>query len=261
MAVKQSTFRGDLKSEGAVNEFLQKYFYEWLVKNNIIKSFYHVEDCNAQREGVDTVVEINKGNYSINLDEKSAIDYAKVNLSDTSLPTFAFELSYEMNGEELEGWLINPIYLKTRAYVLVWLWVKPETRTKELKCEDILKVEALVLEKKKIQNYIINKIIVFLDLERFRIIAKKYRQFMKQKEYNQISITEAISAVDDEEFEYLMEDFSTRVNRKSDMKWCLTSLNKKAEEPLNIVVNKRTLIDLSAGYWSVTPKGCKDMKK
>jgi len=61
MAVKQSTFRGDLKSEGAVNEFLQKYFYEWLVKNNIIKSFYHVEDCNAQREGVDTVVEINKG--------------------------------------------------------------------------------------------------------------------------------------------------------------------------------------------------------
>ena len=36
MAEKKSTFKGDLKSERAVNEFLQKYLYSYLVDDGII---------------------------------------------------------------------------------------------------------------------------------------------------------------------------------------------------------------------------------
>ena len=39
MAERKSTFKGDLKSERAVNEFLQKYLYSYLVDDGIIDSF------------------------------------------------------------------------------------------------------------------------------------------------------------------------------------------------------------------------------
>ena len=44
------------------------------------------------------------------------------------------------------------------------------------------------------------------------------------------------------------------------MKWYLTNRTKKSEEPLNIVVNKNTLIDLAKSYWIVTPTLCKKEK-
>ena len=39
MAERKSTFKDDLKSERAVNEFLQKYLYSYLVDDGIINSF------------------------------------------------------------------------------------------------------------------------------------------------------------------------------------------------------------------------------
>ena len=36
MAERKSTFKDDLKSERAVNEFLQKYLYSYLVDDGII---------------------------------------------------------------------------------------------------------------------------------------------------------------------------------------------------------------------------------
>ena len=39
MAERKSTFKDDLKSERAVNEFLQKYLYSYLVDDGIIDSF------------------------------------------------------------------------------------------------------------------------------------------------------------------------------------------------------------------------------
>ena len=47
MAEKKSTFKGDLKSERAVNEFLQKYLYSYLVDDGIIDSFNSL-NCNMK---------------------------------------------------------------------------------------------------------------------------------------------------------------------------------------------------------------------
>ena len=49
MAEKKSTFKGDLKSERAVNEFLQKYLYSYLVDDGIIDSF---NSCSMTTSGI-----------------------------------------------------------------------------------------------------------------------------------------------------------------------------------------------------------------
>ena len=58
MAEKKSTFKGDLKSERAVNEFLQKYLYSYLVDDGIIDSFNSNTTMDQQHKGIDTIMYI-----------------------------------------------------------------------------------------------------------------------------------------------------------------------------------------------------------
>ena len=87
MVERKSTFKGDLKSERAVNEFLQKYLYSYLVDEGIIDSFNSNTTLDQQHKGIDTIIYIIKdGNDEqvrcINIDEKAAVHYARNNLSD-----------------------------------------------------------------------------------------------------------------------------------------------------------------------------------
>ncbi len=104
MEERKSTFKGDLKSERAVNEFLQKYLYSYLVDEGIIDSFNSNTTLDQQHKGIDTIIYIIKDGADeqvrcINIDEKAAVHYARNNLSDEPLTTFAFEVSYMKDGE------------------------------------------------------------------------------------------------------------------------------------------------------------------
>ncbi|MFR1818522.1 MAG: hypothetical protein ACLSXN_02355 [Veillonella parvula] len=260
MANNKSNFKNDFNAEKVINEFLRKYFYKKFVDNNIIHRFYHITDSNLQHEGVDTIIVTLTG-IEICIDEKAALDYAKKDLGEDSLPTFAFEISYlNRSGILTEGWLTNPKYSKTDDYRLVWLWVKPSTNIKYLQCDDILKLEVIVLPKAVIQNHILYSVSGDIDLESFRRIANRQRAFMLDNGLQKIAIEDALSNADLQESEYAMENFAFSRTNKARMKWYLTNRTKKSEEPLNIVVNKNTLIDLAKSYWIVTPTLCKKEK-
>lgn len=260
MANNKSNFKNDFNAEKVINEFLGKYFYKKFVDNNIIHSFYHITDTNLQHNGVDTIIITLKG-VEICIDEKAALDYAKRDLNEDSLPTFAFEISYlNKFGILTEGWLTNPKYSKTDDYLLIWLWVKSSTIIKYLQCDDILKLEVIVLPKRAIQNYILNSVGGNIELEEFRRIANRQRAFMIDKRLQKVLIEEALSNVELQESEYVMGNFAFRKTKKNRMKWYLTDITKKAEQPLNIVVSKNTLIDLAKSYWVVTPNFCKQEK-
>ena len=75
MAERKSTFKGDLKSERAVNEFLQKYLYSYLVDDGIIDSFNSNTTLDQQHNGIDTIMyiindETEEAARCINIDEK-----------------------------------------------------------------------------------------------------------------------------------------------------------------------------------------------
>lgn len=260
MGYNESNFKNDFNAEKVINEFLRKYFYKRFVDNKIIDSFYHITDSNLQHEGVDTII-VTLDGVEICIDEKAALDYAKRDLGEASLPTFAFEISYfNRSGILTEGWLTNPKYSKTDDYLLIWLWVKPSTKIKYLQCDDILKLEVIVLPKTAIQNHILYSVSGDKDLEGFRRIANRQRTFMIYNSLQKVEIEDVLSNVDLRESEYAMGNFAFSGTNKFRMKWFLTDITKKAEQPLNIVVNKNTLIDLAKSYWVVTPTLCKQEK-
>ena len=140
MAERKSTFKGDLKSERAVNEFLQKYLYSYLVDDGIIDSFNSNTTLDQQHKGIDTIMyiindETEEAARCINIDEKAAIHYARNNLGYKPLSTFAFEVSYLKDGELKRGWLTNEKYKETHAYFLCWLWIKADANKYNLVCE------------------------------------------------------------------------------------------------------------------------------
>lgn len=220
MVERKSTFKGDLKSERAVNEFLQKYLYSYLVDEGIIDSFNSNTTLDQQHKGIDTIIYIiEDGNDEqvrcINIDEKAAVHYARNNLSDEPLTTFAFEVSYMKGGELKRGWLTNEKYKETHAYFLCWLWIK----------SDILR--------KKMQKRGVNR----LELEH--------------------QLDPLINALDDiPDFNKMHLKFNENLLiAKNYPQWVLTLPETLYEQPLNIVVKRKDLINLANSYWVVTPEG------
>lgn len=256
MGHNASNFKNDFNAEKVINEFLRKYFYQKIVDKNIIKAFRHITDTNLQHEGVDTII-ITLRDIEVHIDEKTALDYAKKDLTENALPTFAFEISYlNRDGVLTEGWLTNSKYRKTEDYLLVWLWIKPDTKMKYLRCEDILQLEVIVLSKKDILDTILYSATGDRCLARFRQIASKQRAFMLAKKLQQVAIEDTISNVDLHLNEYSMENFMSKQTKSPIMKWYLTDISRKAEQPLNIVVNKKVLKELAKSWWIITTDNC-----
>lgn len=256
MGHSASNFKNDFNAEKVINEFLRKYFYQKIVDKNIIKAFRHITDPNLQHEGVDTII-ITLRDVEVHIDEKAALDYAKKELTENALPTFAFEISYlNREGVLTEGWLTNSKYRKTEDYLLVWLWIKPDTKMKCLRCEDILQLEVIVLSKKDILDTILYYATGDRCLTRFRQIASKQRAFMLAKKLQQVAIEDTISNVDLHLNEYSMGNFMSKQTKSPIMKWYLTDISRKTEQPLNIVVNKKILKELAKSWWIITTGNC-----
>lgn len=266
MVERKSTFKGDLKSERAVNEFLQKYLYSYLVDEGIIDSFNSNTTLDQQHKGIDTIIYIiEDGNDEqvrfINIDEKAAIHYARNNLSDEPLTTFAFEVSY-IKGEELKrGWLTNEKYKETHAYFLCWLWIKSDANKYNLSCEDILKMEVISIPKVKTREKLIMRAMGSKDIKTFEKKSDILREKMKKRGVNRLELEHQldplINALDDiPDFNKMHLTFNENLLiAKNYPQWVLTLPEKLYEQPLNIVVKRKDLINLANSYWVVTPEG------
>lgn len=266
MAERKSTFKGDLKSERAVNEFLQKYLYSYLVDDGIIDSFNSNTTLDQQHKGIDTIMyiindETEEAARSINIDEKAAIHYARNNLGDKPLSTFAFEVSYLKDGELKRGWLTNEKYKETHAYFLCWLWIKSDANKYNLVCEDILKIEVLSIPKVKTRDKLIMRAMGSKDVKIFESKADILRKKMKDRgvyrlelEHQLDSLINALDDIPDYNKTHLQFDTDLLTATKYPQ-WVLTLPEKLYEQPLNIVIKREELINLANSYWIVTPKG------
>lgn len=266
MAEKKSTFKGDLKSERAVNEFLQKYLYSYLVDEGIIDSFNSNTTLDQQHKGIDTIIYIIKDGADeqvrcINIDEKAAIHYARNNLGDKPLSTFAFEVSYLKDGELKRGWLTNEKYKETHAYFLCWLWIKSDANKYNLVCEDILKIEVLSIPKVKTRDKLIMRAMGSKDVKIFESKADILRKKMKDRgvyrlelEHQLDSLINALDDIPDYNKTHLQFDTDLLIATKYPQ-WVLTLPEKLYEQPLNIVIKREELINLANSYWIVTSKG------
>lgn len=266
MVERKSTFKGDLKSERAVNEFLQKYLYSYLVDEGIIDSFNSNTTLDQQHKGIDTIIYIIKdGNDEkvrcINIDEKAAVHYAMNNLSDEPLTTFAFEVSYMKGGELKRGWLTNEKYKETHAYFLCWLWIKSDANKYNLSCEDILKMEVISIPKVKTREKLIMRAMGSKDIKTFEKKSDILREKMKKRGVNRLELEHQldplINALDDiPDFNKMHLKFNSNLLiAKNYPQWVLTLPEKLYEQPLNIVVKREDLINLANSYWVVTPEG------
>ena len=266
MAERKSTFKDDLKSERAVNEFLQKYLYSYLVDDGIINSFNSNTTLNQQHKGIDTIMyiindETEEEARCINIDEKAAIHYARNNLGAEPLSTFAFEVSYLKDGELKRGWLTNEKYKETHAYFLCWLWIKPDANKYNLGCEDILKIEVLSIPKVKTRDKLIMRATGNKEVKTFESKADILRKKMKERgvyrlelEHQLDSLINALDDRPDYNKAHLQFDTDLLVARKYPQ-WVLTLPEKLYEQPLNIVIKREDLINLANSYWIVTPEG------
>lgn len=87
---------------------------------------------------------------AMSVDVKCAHDYVKINISEESLPTFAFELSFCKDGDEIQGWFYDSSK-ETKYYLLSWIWAK---KIKNFDIDDILKLECCLVERQEILRFL-----------------------------------------------------------------------------------------------------------
>ncbi|UII77643.1 hypothetical protein LV716_07710 [Flagellimonas sp. HMM57] len=105
----KSSFLSDLSKEKKLSKFLDAYYAKYLRHYN----FKRIQDLEEQKAGVDVIFKNRKNNSRFFVDEKAQLDYLNDNL-----PTFAFELFYEINGKQKQGWLFDK-HKKTQFYALI----------------------------------------------------------------------------------------------------------------------------------------------
>jgi hypothetical protein len=96
--MNKSSFHHDLSKEEVLSTYLDVFYKD--VFNSSEYSIERISDLNLQHKGVDLILSNKSKQY--NIDEKAQLDYIN-----SSLPTFAFELSYLKNGNWKKGWLFD----------------------------------------------------------------------------------------------------------------------------------------------------------
>lgn len=229
-------FEDDLLGEKAVNKFLVDFLYEKFKENGYIIDFEVSRELNKQHAGSDTILTLKDGKKLV-IDEKAAIHYAKTNLKEKAMPTFAFEVSYMHNGQLKEGWLTNTKYSATQRYLLCWLWVQVGTNKSRLKYDDIVQIEAMFFEKTDIQEHIINIVTAGTDVEKFHFLATAKKESLEKQ-----ILHGALDSVNES------------IGFNEYPKWYLTGRNILSEQPLNIILYRNQLEDLAKSHWLVTRK-------
>jgi hypothetical protein len=104
-----SSFHNDLSKEAILGTFLDERYTEIFERSDYLVE--RIVDVDQQHLGVDLILKNQSNSFMV--DEKAQLDYLN-----SSLPTFAFELSYLKKGEWRNGWLFDQSKI-TNIYFLI----------------------------------------------------------------------------------------------------------------------------------------------
>lgn len=151
-----------MQIEKIIGQWLDTYVYsDTSLFTNVEREF----SLDSQHKGIDVVIQspaIFKDDLKHNVDEKTAINYVKGNLSENSLPTFAFELDYMKNNQIHDGWLFGEKYSETEYFLVMWVWADVEQiKTgkfisydyEQIRYENIMQMEGFFIHKTAMRNY------------------------------------------------------------------------------------------------------------
>lgn len=192
----------------SVEREIAKFLDEKLYSNlSIFSKTERTDNIVNQLSGSDIIITIPKlGIVNAIVDEKAATHYINKNL-----PTFAFELSFKLNnGQIVEGWLTDA-GKKTQYYSLMWI---SAIKDWDIKKEDITQIEYILIGR--------NKILSYLNSEGYGISELKNKA--------EIISNNNIDGV---------------IDKLSDTPFYFYFSNRLSEKPINIVVRKSKLIELS----------------
>ncbi len=105
----KSKFKADLSKEKQLTPLLDSYYQKHLKHYG----FERVTHLKKQLQGIDLILKDKHSDKQFLVDEKAQLDYVN-----ESLPTFAFELFYQKDGIQKQGWLFDASK-KTQFYALV----------------------------------------------------------------------------------------------------------------------------------------------
>jgi len=158
----KSNFRSDMQLEKVIGQWLDTYVYS---DKSVFTSVEREFDLAGQHKGIDVIIQspaIFGDDLQHTVDEKTAIYYVKGNLSEESLPTFAFELNYMKNNQIHDGWLYGEKYFRTEYYLVMWVWAEVEQirsgkfiryNHRQVRYENILRMEGFFINKSTMRNY------------------------------------------------------------------------------------------------------------
>lgn len=211
----------DMHAESVLAEFLDAYFYDQLLDKGLFSSVERIHDADTQKAGVD--VRARRGSAIINIDEKAQLYYIN-----KDLPTFAFELEYLQQGVPRLGWLLKETLLTTH-YFLLWPFATT-TKVSQLKMTDLTAVNGLMLQKRRLLQYLES---LGLDNRTLRAAAEQTR---KDGTVGKRSISQ------DGIYLYASDP------------------GRYSEAPVNLIVRRSLLTQLSDRQYRITPNGSQRLK-
>ena len=214
--------RLDMQAEAELGIFLDKYFYSRLVDRGELTTAQRISDIEIQRKGIDVIAL--KNDFQAFIDEKAQLYYINQNL-----PTFAFELSFLLDGSEMLGWFLND-ELCTDRYFLLW----PNATTSDLakiKARDFTVVYGLMIKKSNVRQYLeridINKDYLLKTSQQLRKDGKVGRHHTEHKGIN----------------------------------FFVSDPKKYSERPINLVISKEILRKIASAEYRISPDTLKKIPR
>ena len=205
----------DSKVEEELSKFLDKYLY-----SAITKDLVRYSDKSDQLLGKDVSFSLeNMGNMIV--DEKAATHYIN-----KDIPTFAFELSFLLSdGREVKGWLLDKDKV-TEYYLLMWV---NADKIWDMVMDDITKVEAILLNRNKLIDY------------------------LKSESYDEDKLNRANLKIRN-------NNLDGALGKKQDTSIYFFSTQKLSEKPVNVVVRKKKIEELSDKHYVITKENVEYIK-
>lgn len=166
----ESNFKSDLFTEDIITDWIEENFNNMFPSYRPDNYFSKNKIIGLQHKGVDFSIrnmEIFSDSDIHAVDCKVASKYIKPmkdknGEKQSSLPTFAFELSYIKNNQLHEGWLYGDKYSETEYYMIAWAWAdlpyigsgfNTKVNSNDITLNNIEEIEIMIINKKDIQDY------------------------------------------------------------------------------------------------------------
>lgn len=221
---QKSNFYHDLGQEQILGRFLDQH-YQILYPDGCLT---RVSDKEPQNKGIDLIYTKQSEGRDVEcyIDEKAQLTYLN-----KKLPTFAFELSYLLNGAMRAGWLFDQNKVTTFYFLITEIFTKDPY--KPLTHED--EIQSCVVTKVHRQQ-----LIAFLS--ECEISNPDAKDFLINKTGQ--TLTTAVCdqlAADFREYTNTNPDKEKSIKLNDKIKiYCSTHLN---EQPVNVVINLKYLIN------------------